>query len=100
MSFSIIDFKKLTDNKKKFSITLKNNETNRIKTIKFGAYGYQHYTEGHLDENRKRLYYLRHNKNENYNKIDSAGFWSYWLLWKFKTYKEALDYIFNTFDIK
>ena len=36
--------------------------TNTGKIVKFGAIGYEHYTEGHLDEKRKQRYIMRHKK--------------------------------------
>jgi hypothetical protein len=69
--------------------------TDSGKKVHFGAKGYQHFTEGHIDENRRIAYENRHMKNEDWNKsgIDTAGFWSYWFLWKYKTYNEALTNI-------
>ena len=36
--------------------------TNTEKNVKFGAIGYEHYTEGHLDEKRNQRYIMRHKK--------------------------------------
>ena len=63
--------------------------TNDNKKIYFGATGYEHYTEGHLDERRKWAYIWRHRKNENWRDPDTAGFWSFHYLWLEKTYEEA-----------
>lgn len=67
--------------------------TDDNKKIYFGNDQYQHYTEGHLDENRKLNYLKRHFKNENWNDPNTSGFWSARFLWLFKTYDEALKYI-------
>ena len=67
--------------------------TNKNKKIYFGAAGYEHFTEGHLNEIRRNAYMNRHKKNGNWNNIDSAGFWSYHYLWQFLTYKEAYEEI-------
>ena len=97
------DFVKLvklpSTDKKKFKVILKNNETNRENTIKFGASGYEHYTSDHLDETRKKAYISRHKTREDWTKsgVNTAGFWSWFFLWRFKTYKEALNYIKKTF---
>lgn len=50
--------------------------------IYFGASGYSDYTK-HKDEKRKKRYIKRHRENENWGKsgIDTAGFWSRWILW-------------------
>ena len=59
------------------------------KRIYFGASGYEHFTEGHLDEKRKEAYIKRHQKNENWNNPNSAGYWSLKFLWFYPTYKKA-----------
>ncbi len=53
-----------------------------IKTVHFGASGYSDYTI-HRDQKRKRRYINRHRSRETWNKsgINTAGFWSRWLLW-------------------
>jgi len=79
----------LSDKKeKKFFIITPNN-----KKIYFGANGYEHYTEGHLDEKRKINYIKRHYKKEDFNNPNSAGFWSFRFLWLHKTYKKAYEEI-------
>ena len=67
--------------------------TNTGRRVYFGDSRYQHFTEGHLNEIRRKAYMSRHKKNENWNNIDSAGFWSYHYLWRFPTYKEAYEEI-------
>ena len=64
------------------------------KWLHFGDAHYQHYTEGHSDE-RRRLNYDKRNIGRDKDRTDynTAGFWSYWYLWRFKTYKEAYKYI-------
>jgi hypothetical protein len=68
------------------------------KKISFGAVGYSDFTK-HKDEDRKKLYILRHEKNENWTKsgIDTSGWWSRWLLWNKKTIKESYDDIKKRF---
>lgn len=63
--------------------------TNENKRVYFGAAGYEHYTEGHLDVKRRDQYLQRHQKNENWNNPNSAGYWSAKLLWSYPTFKEA-----------
>ena len=67
--------------------------TNNHRRLYFGDSRYEHFTEGHLNEIRRKAYMSRHKKNENWNNIDSAGFWSYHYLWRFPTYKEAYEEI-------
>ena len=71
--------------------------TNELKPVYFGDSSYEHYTEGHLDEKRRYFYEMRHMK-EDWNNPNKAAYWSYWYLWRFKTYKEAYKFIRN--DLK
>ena len=66
------------DNKHKYYII-----TASGKKIYFGAYGYSDYTI-HRDPERKQRYITRHQTNENWTKsgIDTAGYWSRYLLWE------------------
>ena len=76
---------------KKFMVLI--NDDGKIKWIHFGDITYQHYTEGHLDEKRRHLYEMRHMKRENWNNPNTAAYWSFWYLWRFRTYKEAMKFI-------
>ena len=67
--------------------------TNDNKKIYFGQTGYDHFTEGHLDERRKWAYISRHRRNENWSDPNTAVFWSMWLLWIYPTYKQAMKQI-------
>ncbi len=60
--------------------------TNDNKKVYFGASGYEHFTEGHLDERRKLAYISRHRKNEDWGDPNTAGYWSMWFLWFEKRY--------------
>ena len=109
------------DGKKYRIITPKN------KTIDFGAEGYSDYTL-HKDSKRMRFYVQRHggvlpkqiktitnlneihkqmlkikiSTKENWGKngIDTAGFWSRWLLWSQPNIKNAKQFIETKFNIK
>ena len=74
--------------------------TNSGRKIYFGAAGMSDFTK-HKDEARKQRYINRHKKNENWGKsgIDTAGWWSRWLLWNKPTIKESYDDIENRFNI-
>jgi hypothetical protein len=80
--YKFIKLEKATDGIHKYQVTLFNEMTNRNRTIKFGAKGYQDYLEHH-DKIRRGLYIARHSAREKWLKdgIGSAGFWSRWLLW-------------------
>ena len=69
--------------------------TNDNKKIYFGQSGYDHFTEGHLDERRKWAYISRHRRNENWSDsgINSSGFWAFHYLWLYPTYEQAMKRI-------
>lgn len=62
---------------KKWSIILPDN-----KVIHFGSSAHSDYTI-HKDSDRRNRYLARHKKKENWREdgMDTAGFWSRWLLW-------------------
>ena len=80
-------------NKKFFIITSSG------KKIYFGQAGYEDYTI-HKNPKRKELYIKRHSKmGENWERsgIDSAGFWSRWLLWNLPTLQASYNDIKKRF---
>lgn len=70
------------------------------KKINFGAKGYSDYTK-HKDPARKKRYLDRHKTRENWKKsgINTAGFWSRWLLWNKPTLAESIDDVEKRFNI-
>lgn len=68
--------------------------------IDFGATGYQDFTI-HKDEARKARYMARHKKREDWTKagINTAGFWSYNLLWNKDTIEKSAKDIEDRFDV-
>jgi len=74
--------------------------TNDNKKVYFGAAGYEHFSSGHKDEERKLRYIKRHN-NENWSKsgINSAGFWSKHLLWNLPSISASYQDIKKRFNI-
>ena len=81
------------DGKHKYFIMTKSG-----KHIYFGAVGYSDFTI-HKDPDRKQRYINRHEKNENWTKsgINSAGFWSRWLLWNKPSIKASYEDITKRF---
>ena len=84
---------KATDNKHKFFII-----TSSGKKINFGSATNKDYTIYYKEEGKekadkmKKAYIARHSKlNENWNKsgIDTAGWFSRWLLWEEPNLKDA-----------
>lgn len=61
--------------------------TSTGKKVYFGQAGASDMTQ-HKDPLRKNAYIKRHQKRENWNDKDTAGFWSRWYLWNLPT-KEA-----------
>ena len=88
-AYEFVSLKKDTDGKHKWVATIYNKSTQREKRVKFGAVGYEDMTQHH-DEERKRLYLLRHAKNESWNDISTSGAWSRWLLWNKKSISASL----------
>ena len=65
--------------KNKYSVQFINQKTGRLNTIHFGQFGASDYTINN-DDNMKRLYKLRHAK-DNINDLSYSGAWSMHLLW-------------------
>jgi hypothetical protein len=66
---------------------------NPSKVVKFGAWGYEDYTQ-HKDPYRKKLYLTRHRSRENWDDPFSAGALSRWILWNKLTIEDSIkDYI-------
>ena len=68
------------------------------KIVRYGRRGYEDYTMHH-DEKRKQQYIIRHQKRENWNDPNLAGYWSRWLLWNKPTinpsYKDITNHLKN-----
>ena len=71
------------------------------KKIHFGANGYEDFTI-HENLQRKEQYIARHQKNEDWTNtgLNTAGFWSRWLLWNKPTILESINDIDNRFNIE
>ena len=73
------------------------------KTVHFGAKipFYEDYTI-HKDPLRKQRYIDRHKANEDWTigGVDTAGFWSRWLLWEEPTLRESIRKIEYKFGLK
>ena len=50
------------------------------KEVHFGSAGYEDYTQ-HKDKERRENYIKRHKERENWNKPDTPGSLSRWILW-------------------
>jgi hypothetical protein len=68
------------------------------KTIHFGS-KLDNFTI-HKDVLRRKYYIDRHKKNEDWNDILTAGFWSRWLLWEKPTIESAKKNIEKKYNVK
>ena len=67
--------------------------------VHFGDDRYQNFTM-HKDEGRKRLYIIRHQKNEDWNDMTTPGFWSKHLLWNLPILSASIRDTEKRFGIK
>lgn len=68
------------------------------KTVHFGDKYGSTYID-HKNDELQKAYIARHKVNENWNDINSAGFWSRWLLWNMKTLDESIKDIEKRFNV-
>ena len=73
-------------------------DKHEFRIVYFGASGYTDYTTNHDDE-KKRLYLLRHRKNENWNDPISAGALSRWILWNKPTLNDSISDFKKRFNL-
>jgi hypothetical protein len=59
-------------------------------TVSFGAKGMEDFTI-HKDEERKKLYLKRHEKNEDWKDPLTAGALSRWVLWNLPDFKDSVE---------
>jgi hypothetical protein len=75
---------------KKYDAVFENDDKEKV--VSFGAAGMSDFTI-HKDEARKERYLNRHRKNENWDKPDTPGALSRYILWNKKTLRASLrDY--------
>lgn len=86
-----IKLTKLKSGTHKFQAVFFDKEGKKIKTVRFGAKGYEDYTIHHDPERMKR-YVDRHRKREDWTRAGkhTPGFWSRWLLWSKPSFTNAL----------
>lgn len=88
----VVHLYKLKSGPKKFKAEFIDDKTKKkVKTVQFGARGYEDYTIHH-DPERYRRYKDRHRDKENWTRAGkhTAGFWSRWLLWSDPSFAKAL----------
>jgi hypothetical protein len=71
------------------------------RTVHFGSKKGKKYVD-HKNDDLKRRWIARHQVRENWTKsgIDTAGFWSRWLLWSEPSIEKAVKKIEEKFNIK
>ena len=93
----LVSILKSTNPRKKFDATFNVDGKNKI--VSFGAANYEDFTIHH-DIVRKNNYILRHEKNENWNKPDTPGACSRWILWNKPTLKASIDDFIKRFNLR
>ena len=75
----------------KYNGVLKNKFTNQLKRIPFGQKGYSDYTK-HKNKTRKQRYLNRHSgMGEHWEKPDTPGALSRWVLWNKPSLKASIS---------
>ena len=86
----LLSVKKDTDGKHKMVAKFKNKETNRTKTVHFGAAGYDDFTKT-KDEEQKKKYLARHKARENWSDPTSKGALAKYILWNKPTISASIS---------
>lgn len=79
------------------------NNNGKVNNVHFGAKGYSDFTI-HKDKERMERYIARHKGSgtQDWTKkgINTAGFWSRWILWSKPSLKDAILFTSKKFNIK
>jgi len=86
-----------TNKGKKWKATFYDVSEHPVKTIHFGASGYEDYTI-HKDDKRKRSYLARHS-NEDWSNPMTAGALSRWILWEYTDFDQAVKAFEKRFNL-
>ncbi|AGE52406.1 hypothetical protein PBCVCvsA1_086R [Paramecium bursaria Chlorella virus CvsA1] len=86
-----VTLKKMKSGPKKFEAIFYDKDGKKMKTVRFGARGYEDYTIHH-DRERMKRYDMRHKSREDWTRSGkyTPGFWSKWLLWSKPSFTDAL----------
>lgn len=84
---------------KKYTAVFYDDDKKKLKTIHFGAVGYDDFTI-HKDKDRKQRYIDRHRKNENWNNPMMAGTLSRFILWEKPSFEASKKYYMQKFGYK
>ena len=97
--YTHVTIKKSTRSGKKKMAVFENKNTSRKKTIHFGQAGASDFTK-HKDKERRSRYLSRHKKRENWNKCDTAGALSRWVLWNKPSMNGSISSFKKKFSLK
>lgn len=91
---------KSTSSSKKYDVFVVSSK-GLTKKVSFGATGYSDYTK-HKDPERQQRYITRHKSRENWTKsgLETAGFWSRWVLWNKPGIRDSLNDTRKRFNLK
>ena len=84
---------------KKFKMVFYDELRNKIKSVSFGAIGYDDYTT-HGDKVRQQSYIARHKTTERWEEPMTAGSLSRWILWAKPNLTEAYKSYRQRFGLK
>ena len=84
---------------KKYMIRFYDQDRKQKKVIHFGAAGMNDFTKT-KDEDAKSRYISRHRANENWNKPDTPGAASRWILWNKETLTASYNDYLKRFGLK
>jgi hypothetical protein len=90
---------KATNGKNKYTMIFYDHLRKKVKTINFGAVGYQSYPD-HQDLQRKMNYISRHEARENWKDPMTAGTLSKFLLWNKPSLSASYKDFMNRFGFK
>ena len=105
--YKFISLKPSKDGTHKYEATIYNETTKRNNTVKFGSASNKDYTIYYKDDKEKaeimkKAYIARHGAEkagENWGKsgINTAGWWSRWILWAEPTVEKSLAKVKKTY---
>ena len=95
-----VNIKPSTSSGKKMMAIFYDEAKKKVRTTHFGASGYEHYSGGHQDLQRKMNYLERHEKRENWNDYMSSGSLSRWILWGKPSLSASIEEYMRKFKLK
>lgn len=93
-----LEVKKSTRGNKKYMAIFYDHNKKKVKTVHFGASGYEDFTQ-HKNEFRKERYLNRH-RNEDWGNPMSAGSLSRWILWEYPDFNRAVREFMRRFGFR